>query len=634
VVNKGTNVISHAQLRLSVNNTVVETRDFVFTQPLQPLMEDEVSFKPVTLVSDITYLFKVEILQTNGTTDGKTNDNIVTGTTEVPAAEQLPFLQTFATLPSTWKVVNADGKTTWALQTVPRNTASTNAVFMYYFASTESSGETDVLFTPTFDLSSAAHPFASFEVAYATNGSATDGLKVFVMTDCSRDLSKGTQVYFKSGSALSTAGSVSTSFVPSGADQWRTDMIDLKDFIGQPNVQLAFVGINGKGNNLYLDNIAVTGQPLSDVAITRVIDPSVVTCNTSALPVIELRNAGSDDVHTLSLAFTLNNVTHRFDTPDNFVLGAGQTGQLTLPVITLNNGSNTLAVELDNPNGFIDLQPADNRLTRYTVANTSTDRIPLRESFDDDYEAAWTIVKPFAGVPTAATAETNYQRSIVFPAERNSTDNNEMWIVSPVLDLTGAQQASVFFDVSYFSGGNFTSDHFQVLASTDCGGTYDHVLMDETGTALSTIARTSVNVPQSVQDWKKEFINLDAFTGKDQVRLAFVFSNAEGNNLLLDNIEFFISDNPAPLALSDLFAIYGTDPSGPPEFYITFHLNDKQTVQYELLDVTGRKITGDTFNEVLNQTYTIAADNAERGMYFLRLRIGDRAYSTKILLGK
>ena len=138
---------------------------------------------------------------------------------------------------------------------------------MDFFNYEDNFGEIDLLVTPVFDLSTEPVALLLFDVAYARFQDDHDGLKVIVLSDCNADVNQGTVVYDKSGAALQTRSPTTDEFVPSNESQWRTEFIDLSAFAGQSNLQLAFVGINDWGNNLYLDNIKVVTTPLDDVTL-------------------------------------------------------------------------------------------------------------------------------------------------------------------------------------------------------------------------------------------------------------------------------------------------------------------------------------------------------------------------------
>jgi hypothetical protein len=89
----------------------------------------------------------------------------------------------------------------------------------------------------------------SFDVAYAQYQAENDKLEVFISDDCGVNW---TNMYSKSGSALSTRGPVTTAFVPT-ATQWRKEVISLAGYSG--DVLVKFVATSAFGNNLYLDNV-------------------------------------------------------------------------------------------------------------------------------------------------------------------------------------------------------------------------------------------------------------------------------------------------------------------------------------------------------------------------------------------
>jgi hypothetical protein len=627
VINKGTNTIAKSRMSLTVNGTIVEVKDFTFASGLNAGGVCAISFSSFPLTTG-TYTFMLAIVTTNDVTDGKLNDNQFTGTTTVRETIALPFSERFSSIPISWTISNPDGKTTWQNLSVPKDGQSNGAMYIHYYNSSEATGEKDIVLTPTFSLVGAIAPFVSFDVAYARNQNLNDGLAVYVLSNCSEDLSQGTQLYFKEGSALVTTSASNSAFTPTTENQWKNVLIDLHQFAGQSHVQLAFVGINGTGNNLYLDNIAVTGNANVNMAITDIIHPSPVSCTDAVQPVLSVHNAGADLVTRIRINYALNGATRSYATPDDFILTPGKDAEIILPPVTLTNGVNTFSAELAVPNGFKDSDTTDNRLTRKVTVNKTSDIIPLRQNFENDFQTQWTIINPLIGI-LEQTITTNYNQSLVMNA---SEDAAETWLVSPTLDLSAATTASVFFDLSYRSSEQITSDdHFKILASADCGATYDTVLLDIRGASLTT--NLSSEVPGSQEDWKKYFINLDALTGLQQVRLAWV-SSKTSNDLYIDNIEFFVSDNPTPQSADKPFIVYGTDPSGPSDFLVTFNLRERQSVNYDLLDVTGRQVDHGEFEDVLNQTYTLAPRNISRGIYFLRLRIGREYFSTKLYLAQ
>ena len=122
-------------------------------------------------------------------------------------------------------------------------------------------GEKDELLVKRLDLTGYSDAQLSFDVAYQVYTGYADSLAVLVSTDCGQTFSG---VYKKGGAILSTAGTATAYFTP-GANQWRTDAINLNSYVGQQNVVIAFQNINGYGNQLYIDNVNITGTPLASV---------------------------------------------------------------------------------------------------------------------------------------------------------------------------------------------------------------------------------------------------------------------------------------------------------------------------------------------------------------------------------
>ena len=90
-------------------------------------------------------------------------------------------------------------------------------------------------------------------------------------------------------------------------------------------------------------------------------------------------------------------------------------------------------------------------------------------------------------------------------------------------------------------------DRLRILASTDCGITYTDTVFNEPDRACErAFCKYAVGTTQ--QDWESRSINLTSLAGESEVRIAFVFSNGNGNNIYIDNIEFFVSETHLPIS--------------------------------------------------------------------------------------
>jgi len=620
--NNGTNAVSSTRIRLVVDGAPVETQDFNIS--LDPLETTTVSFSPQTISSGVNN-FLFEILLTNGVSDARVNDNVRSVQVYVPEFIDAPFNEPFASLPSEWLINNPDGQITWEIANAPSSNPTNTAIKLNFYDYEDGKGELDLLTTPVFDLSSAPVAYASFDVSHAQFRGSNDRLRVYVLSNCDDDLFNATVVYDKSGTALATVPSKSSPFTPTGASDWRREIIDLSPWLGQASVQLVFAGTNDWGNNLYIDNISVITSADEDLALVEVVRPSPVLCENTVAPRLRIQNTGTVTITSFNINMTVNN-GQLVILPQNITLSPGGEAVVDLDEIQLNDGENTLSFVLSDPNGIVDVNPGNNGGEVIALVNKETRLIPFREDFEAGFNG-WLSLNPESGMEWELTT-TGTGQSVVFNAFNNPVQGDEAWLVSPVLDFTGMPTASLFFDVSYAMNQN-REDRLRIVASTDCGQTYPYVVFDE---AAEQLAVTSSSAPwtPTAEDWGQKFVTLNQIAGSPTARLAFVFTNANGNNLYLDNLEFFASDNPDPVEIEDLFLVHAS--TTPGSFLITFNLDEPGPVGYEILDVTGRTVARAELRQVLNQTFEIDAGRAATGIYILRLRIGQKYYATRVFI--
>jgi hypothetical protein len=624
--NYGSNAITSARIRFALDGTTRETKDFALA--LDPQEDIQVSFNTLAVPSG-SHSISFQVLLTNGGTDSGDYNDLKTSTVIVPAFATAPFAENFTSAPTGWITYNPDGQVTWQIVTAPKDTPANKALKLDYFGYEDKIGEVDTYLSPVLDLSAVPAATLTFEVAHARYQSSNDRLQVVALSNC-QDISQGTIVYNKAGDELKTAPSTTAAYTPTGETQWRKELINLSAFVGMDKVQLAFVGINDWGNNIYVDNITLFTEETSDVALARMVTPGVVTCTEQIAPKLLLQNAGSVLLTDVLIDYTLNGGTMQTMSVTGLDVAFGVEKEITLPVVDFVDGENVLQVTVKDPNGSPDQNPANNSKTFRIVVNQYRERIPLREDFEDSFTPTWTTINPTAGM-NWQTADTNFGQSIYFNSFNNLQIDDEAWLVTPVLDLSRTGQASMLFDLSY-AKRNGASESLRILASTDCGVTYNDISYN----FPSGQDATGSWVPQDAGDWNENVsVNLNSVAGQENVRIAFVVHNANANNLYLDNIEFFITTDPDPLEIEDLYAIYGYDLSNTErsDLQITFNLPKRQDVRFSIVNAIGQMETDGILSDVLNQTYPLnVSHRLPPGVYIIRLQIAGRFYSTRILV--
>lgn len=365
-----------------------------------------------------------------------------------------------------------------------------------------------------------------------------------------------------------------------------------------------------------------------DVAILDKITPGPVTCNNRPILTMKLRSLSCDPISSLKVQYRVNGSSPLTTIFTGLNILPGSVTELNFGSMNLTSGMNTIEATVLEINGIADYNPANSTYQSRILVDNSSDRIPLREKFN---EMTWPVITPMEGTQWQLSS-TNFNNSASFRAFEAPDGPSESWLVTPVLDFSNATKASMFFDLSYAWNGT-DNDRLRILVSPDCGDTYQNVLppFDRTGLALANAVSATSWQPENESQWQlRRYINLNNYAGLELVRIAFVFTNRQGNNIYVDNVEFFLSDDPNPLFLRDgPFTVYWQTLS---EAKVTFNLDERSDVFIEILDVTGRKVTGVDLKDVLNQTYSITTGIAGEGLYIFRAHIRGKRYALKFFL--
>lgn len=162
--------------------------------------------------------------------------------------------------PPGWKYVdNSSAGEKWVKTNITGGYANSAHSMKFNNFSWNIPGEKDELLVKRLDLTGYSNAQLSFDLAYQVYSGYSDTLAVLISTDCGQSYNR---IYLKGGTMLSTAGSSNSYFVPAST-QWRTEHIDISNYVGQQTVTIAFQNINGYGNVLYLDNVNITGTPIA-----------------------------------------------------------------------------------------------------------------------------------------------------------------------------------------------------------------------------------------------------------------------------------------------------------------------------------------------------------------------------------
>ncbi|MBL7849115.1 MAG: choice-of-anchor J domain-containing protein [Cyclobacteriaceae bacterium] len=627
VRNYGTNLITAAQISLSVNGVITETRNVALN--LTPDQVTNVSFNTVGLTQGTSNSFQFNVLQTNGGTDGNTENNQALVQVTVPVTASLPLNEVFNSMPSNWMNLNPDNQIGWT-NVLAADNSPTNRAMKLDFYNYENQGVLDYLLSPAFTLSAPANALLKFDIAYAQYpGQPGDALKVYALPGCNLDLSQGILLYSKSGADLSTTSSTSNPFVPTNNNQWRkSEILTLAGLNASTPWQLAFVGLNGYSNNLYLDNVQVSVNEIIDIALAGVVSPGIVHCKSNPMIQFKVSNLGTTTVTQFKIEYAVNNDAPQTQVFSNINLNVGETKTFTLNAISLLPGPNQVLLTVSLPNGIPDIQ-GNNVFNLTSVLDQSVDRGPLRMTFDNPGEQSWRVASPSNSLDWQSVA-TNKDKSLAYRSFTNPAVGEESWLVSPVLDLREGT-FSMFFDVSYAQNMP-ADDRLKILASTDCGVTYDQVIIDRPASSFTTASSSSEWFPGNNDDWRREYVDIGNLANLSSVRIAFVAQNDNGNNLFIDNIELFAGDDPNPPTTPALYQFYYSSQYTNSDVALTINLPKRQDLQLQILSIQGKLVADYLLTDALNQTYYFDLSNQSSGLYLFRLFIDGRPSVSKVFI--
>lgn len=164
--------------------------------------------------------------------------------------------------PDNFTLQNFDGDVTWQKSNYGAYGTSNNGFYIDNFSGTSGNnprGNIDALVTSPFNLFG-LNPKLQFDIAYARrSNNSKDSLIISASIDCGNTWQR---IFANGGSGLATSSNTNLAFTPIDSS-WKTQIINLSNYATSASVKFKFENKSDWGNNLYLDNINLSLQPLS-----------------------------------------------------------------------------------------------------------------------------------------------------------------------------------------------------------------------------------------------------------------------------------------------------------------------------------------------------------------------------------
>lgn len=605
VTNFGTNDITTFDATFLVDGNPVGSV-FNYTGNISPLGSDTIIFSN-QIINTAPTTVSFAISNVNGTTDGDESNNMLSKEVTHFSNVILPFSEDFESGNS---MMGTFGPSTiWEVVTAPKEVVTNQSIAFKAFNDQSAFGEATIIETPALDLNGVPSATLSFSYAYADNpGSFHDGLVVKASPDCGDNFDD--VIFSLTGSKMKTATSTASSFTPANQLEWQDTTLGISSYRNFDEVKFRFIGLNGGNNNLYIDNILIqeTDVLANDINLQALNGP-LVTCDDDANLSLQIRNAGSETITSFSVQYELNGNSFN-QSFTGISVGERAYETFTLNVSPLDNSGNEVVVNVVEVNNVTDQSAFGNTIEATILRDLTSDDYPLIVDFESSDN--WINTAPSVN---SLWERTSSDGNGVLRA--NSFDATELgiesWYISPALTTGFLDSAGLYFRASYASRAG-RNDRLRVLASVNCGENYTMTLLDADSDSLAIAQTNDKWAPQSDADWKEFYLDLSStIPFRDEIRVAFIFTNGNGNDLYIDDIS--IRGNEPP----EYEQRFRTFPN-PANlvFNLGFNLQQKEEVLVELINMSGKAVIRQTVPNALNQIVPFEAPN-QSGIYFVRV---------------
>ncbi|WP_209332188.1 M43 family zinc metalloprotease [Lunatimonas salinarum] len=617
ITNVGANSVESAEVQIRLNDQTVQTRSFSLDLPVGA--SDTLSFDPMALTAEVNF-FEAQILTVNGGQDEDPFNNYLNSSPVFASFTELPFYQARQGI-ERWDIYNPDNLVTWERIELPLDGVSESLIYLNGY-NYNLQGEIDYFVSPTFSLQDVSNAQLSFDLAFSPFDSEQfqEGLMVAVSLDCGNTFQAMDYLYTKRDDSLATQPRTFSEFFPDSHGQFRKEVVNLSAYAGHDQVRVALISSNGFGNNIFVKNLVIEDNEVYryDFELAQKSSPLPVTAGLQDRDEVLVSNTGNLPIDGFLVDVFMQGRVADMTTLliRDFALGVGETKALQLPDL-FRFGQNRIDYRIYQPN--FDQNGGNYSSLRWHIfQDSSRIQIPWRQDFDQSEAlGSWLRINP----------ERNFSSWRVFLGEGENSylgltmieEGDSYWFASPLFDLGGTDRASLFFG---WSGGGFSSTSdlsFDLLVSTDGGVTADTVWSRQ-GAGLNSSERAQPPNQTNPSPFEREFVNLSAYAGEDNVRLFFRVSNqgAPGAVLFLDDLELFLSDNPQPVDPGLNNTVLYPNPASD-RFHLAFNFAEFESVRVQVISPSGQVVLDQEKPQTLNQTYTFDTVKFAKGLYIVQI---------------
>lgn len=219
---------------------------------------------PSINIPSVDFTLNVTVSMPNGVADENPSNDSQTESLVISDGANLPFYEDVESFSVPFPaqgitIVDPDGDD-YVWDRRPGASAYGNGVYSAYFNNFQvinGIGKEDWFILPEMNATGFNSVILDYDYAYNYSPDGVDSLAIYYSLGCTGNWE---QRWVSGGAALATAATPSsTLYIPNANTDWVNTSIGINTD-GFDFIRIAFVNISGEGNNLYLDNIGVTGS--------------------------------------------------------------------------------------------------------------------------------------------------------------------------------------------------------------------------------------------------------------------------------------------------------------------------------------------------------------------------------------
>ena len=308
-----------------------------------------------------------------------------------------------------------------------------------------------------------------------------------------------------------------------------------------------------------------------------------------------------------------------------FPSGSPSTSNLRNPSVLFTQPGNHLGIlQITDGDGNTDSDTIEVTVNYFSLPNS------ISEGFEGTFvPSGWSIENPNSDAQWSLSSNAggygNSNKSAIFDNYNNDSQGNSDDLIMNLDPSSLITNSYLKFDVAYARWGSGYSDTLEILASTDCGATYQSLYL-KGGTDLATSPDFQDYFTPNASQWRTDSIDLSTFTIVENLQIAFRNIGRYGNVLYLDNINLGNTTSLANQTIESPIIYPNPIRSGE---QIAIELNGEFT--YSLVDYKGAIILKGTGAK---KSFIQITDNISQGTYSIQIKTPSKIWNIPVIIIK